>query len=71
MMSAILPVPMSRSMVRFRCALCETTIAVRFMNGRGTSRLAFLADRPGFVWGSPVSKGPIDARLREAEGPTG
>ena len=42
-------------------APCETTIAVRFMNGRGTSRLAFLADRPGFVWGSPVSKGPIDA----------
>jgi hypothetical protein len=40
---------------------CETTIAVRFMNGRGTSRLAFLADRPGFVWNSPDPMGPIDA----------
>jgi Protein of unknown function (DUF1549)/Protein of unknown function (DUF1553) len=40
---------------------CETTIAVRFMTGRGTSRLAFLADRPGFVWSSPAPKGPIDA----------
>jgi Protein of unknown function (DUF1549)/Protein of unknown function (DUF1553) len=40
---------------------CETTIAVRYMTGRGTSRLAFLADRPGFVWCSPASRGPIDA----------
>ena len=49
---------------------CETTIAVRYMTGRGTSRLAFLADRPGFVWSSPASRGPIDAaRLRQAQGP--
>jgi hypothetical protein len=40
---------------------CETTIAVRYMKGRGTSRLAFLADRPGFVWSAPAPKGPIDA----------
>jgi hypothetical protein len=39
---------------------CETTVAVRYMNGRATSRLAFLADRPGFVWRSPSSHGTID-----------
>ncbi len=46
----------------------ETTIAVRFMNGRGTSRLAFPADRPGFVWQGPPADHPIDrdvyAKLR-------
>ena len=30
------------------------------MNGRATSRLAFLADRPGFVWRGPPANGPID-----------
>jgi hypothetical protein len=30
------------------------------MNGRVTSRLAFLADRPGFVWGGIDPNGPID-----------
>jgi hypothetical protein len=39
---------------------CETFIAVRYMNGRGTSRLAFLGDRPGFEWHHPASNGPID-----------
>src|SRR5260370_42171694 len=38
------------------------------MNGRATSRLAFLADRPGFVWGGMDPQGPIDtlvfARLK-------
>ncbi len=47
---------------------CETTVAVRYMNGRGTSRLAFLADRPGFVWRGPPADHPIDrdvyAKLR-------
>jgi len=47
---------------------CETTVAVRYMNGRGTSRLAFLIDRPGFVWRGLASNGPIDdlvfAKLR-------
>ncbi len=46
----------------------ETTIAIRFMNSRATSRLAFLADRPGFVWRATPSDHPIDrdvhAKLR-------
>jgi hypothetical protein len=46
----------------------ETTVAVRYMNARGTSRLAFLADRPGFVWRGPPAAHPIDrdvyAKLR-------
>ena len=42
---------------------CETIIAIRYMNGRCTSRLAFLADRPGFVWRGPVTDHPIDAHL--------
>ncbi|MFI5459318.1 MAG: DUF1549 and DUF1553 domain-containing protein [Isosphaerales bacterium] len=49
-------------------AACETVVAVRYMNGRGTSRLAFLPDRPGFVWRGLASNGPIDdlvfAKLR-------
>ena len=28
-------------------------VAVRYLGGRGVSRLAFLADRPGFVWPGP------------------
>jgi len=39
---------------------CETVIAVRFMNGRATSRLAFLADRPGYIWRGSDPTGPID-----------
>jgi hypothetical protein len=39
---------------------CETVVAVRYMNGRATSRLAFLPDRPGFVWTGIDPKGPID-----------
>ena len=39
---------------------CETAIAVRYMNGRATSRLAFLADRPGFVWRGGEPRGTID-----------
>ena len=40
---------------------CETAIAVRYMNGRTTSRLAFLADRPGFVWRGEEPSGAIDS----------
>src|SRR5262249_1350748 len=29
---------------------CEIVVSVRYMNVRATSRLAFLADQPGFVW---------------------
>ncbi len=39
---------------------CETVIAVRYMNGRTTSRLAFLVDRPGFVWQGGEPQGTID-----------
>ncbi len=42
---------------------CETAIAIRYMNGRCTSRLAFLADRPGFVWQGPATDHPIDTHL--------
>jgi hypothetical protein len=47
---------------------CETAVAVRYMTGRGTSRLAFLADRPRFSWQGPHADHPIDtfvfAKLR-------
>ena len=49
---------------------CETAVAVRYlqMGLRGTSRLAFLPDRPGFVWHGLASSGRIDdlvfAKLR-------
>ena len=42
---------------------CETAIAIRYMNGRCTSRLAFLPDRPGFVWRGPATNHPIDSHL--------
>ncbi|MGO9919854.1 MAG: DUF1549 and DUF1553 domain-containing protein [Isosphaeraceae bacterium] len=46
----------------------ETTVAIRYMNGRAASRLAFLPDRPGFVWNGPQASHPIDklafAKLR-------
>ena len=38
----------------------ETVVAIRYMNGRATSRLAFLADRPGFVWNGGKPNGTID-----------
>jgi hypothetical protein len=40
---------------------CETAIAVRYMNGRTTSRLAFVAERPGFVWRGEEPSGTIDS----------
>jgi hypothetical protein len=46
----------------------EATVAVRFMNGRAVSRLAFPADRPGFVWRGGPADHPLDrdvyAKLR-------
>lgn len=41
----------------------ETTVAVRYLNGRGVSRLAFLADRPGFVWRGPALKNVVDRHV--------
>ena len=46
----------------------EATVAVRYMNGRAVSRLAFPADRPDFVWRGGPADHPIDrdvyAKLR-------
>ncbi len=39
---------------------CETAVAVRYANGRATSRLAFVADRPGFIRTEIPPNGPID-----------
>jgi hypothetical protein len=46
----------------------EVTVAVRYMDGRGISRLAFLHDRPDFAW-NPVTPHnvldePVLAKLR-------
>ncbi len=38
----------------------EIVVAVRFLEGRGVSRLAFLPDRPGFVPSEIVADNPID-----------
>jgi hypothetical protein len=38
----------------------ETTVAVRYLGGRGVSRLAFLPDRAGFVWREPKSNNRVD-----------
>jgi hypothetical protein len=47
---------------------CEATVAIRYMTARAASHLAFVADRPGFVWKGPSSTHPIDkfvfAKLR-------
>ncbi len=42
---------------------CETTVAVRYLGGRGISRLAFLADRPDFAWRGPEPKNAIDRHV--------
>jgi hypothetical protein len=44
-------------------APCETTVAVRYLDGRGVSRLAFLSDRPGFVWRQPPVRNEIDRHV--------
>lgn len=41
----------------------ELTVAVRFLEGRGVSRLAFLPDRPGFVWKAPPEQNAIDTHV--------
>ena len=38
----------------------ETTVSVRYLGGRGVSRLAFLPDRPGFAWRGPRESNRID-----------
>jgi hypothetical protein len=40
---------------------CETVVSVRYMNGRGTARLAFLANGRDFVWHGLPPAGPFDA----------
>jgi hypothetical protein len=47
-------------LVRAR-APCEAAVAVRYMDQRCTSRLAFLANRPGFVWRALPPAHPLDA----------
>src|SRR5262249_40677401 len=42
---------------------CETTIAVRYLGGRAISRLAFLADRPDFVWRNLPERNEIDTHV--------
>ncbi len=38
----------------------EVVVAVRYLGGRGVSRLAFLPDRPGFSWDESPGENPID-----------
>jgi hypothetical protein len=42
---------------------CETTVAVRYLGGRGVSRLAFVADRPDFVWSGPPARNLVDTHV--------
>jgi Protein of unknown function (DUF1549)/Protein of unknown function (DUF1553) len=46
----------------------EMTVAIRYLNGRAVSRLAFLPDRRNFVWKEPPPENAIDrsvfAKLR-------
>ncbi|HEV3167152.1 MAG TPA: DUF1549 and DUF1553 domain-containing protein [Isosphaeraceae bacterium] len=42
---------------------CEVTVAVRYLNARGVSRLAFLADRPNFAWHGPPEHNVIDRHV--------
>ena len=41
----------------------ETTVAVRYLNGRGVSRLAFLPDRAGFIWRDEKPVNRVDAAV--------
>ncbi|WP_422926386.1 DUF1549 and DUF1553 domain-containing protein [Singulisphaera sp. PoT] len=41
----------------------ETTVAVRYLNARGISRLAFVAERPGFVWKAPPAINVVDVHV--------
>ena len=41
----------------------EVTVAVRYLGGRGVSRLTFLADRPGYAWTGPPVKNVVDTHV--------
>jgi len=41
----------------------ETTVAVRYLGARGISRLAFVAERPGFAWNPPRAKNVVDTHV--------
>ncbi|HWE38590.1 MAG TPA: DUF1549 and DUF1553 domain-containing protein [Isosphaeraceae bacterium] len=41
----------------------EVVVAVRYLGGRGVSRLAFLADRPDFAWKDPTPNNAIDVHV--------
>ena len=41
----------------------EATVAVRYLDGRGVSRLAFLPERPGFVWHDVPANNVVDDRV--------
>ena len=42
---------------------CETTVAIRYLDGRAVSRLAFLPDRPGFVWKDVPARNVVDTHV--------
>jgi hypothetical protein len=42
---------------------CEVAVSVRYLDGRATSRLAFLHDRPGFVWSGPEPANVVDEHV--------
>ena len=41
----------------------ELAVAIRYLDGRTVSRLAFLADRPDFAWRDPVSRNVVDEHV--------
>jgi hypothetical protein len=42
---------------------CEVTVAVRYLGGRGISRLAFLHDRPDFAWPAIEPANVVDVHV--------
>jgi hypothetical protein len=42
---------------------CELTVAVRYLRGRGASRLSFVPERPGFVWNAPPELNQVDEHV--------
>ena len=43
----------------------ETTVNVRYLGKQAAVRVAFVPERPGFVWNNPPTNNFIDAALRE------
>lgn len=41
----------------------EVAVAVRYLNGRGVSRLGFLHDRPDFAWNGPEPANVVDEHV--------